>query len=242
MKKNNYKIGIFDSGIGGLTTLKEIKKLLPNESYIYYLDNKNIPYGDKSDDELKIIAKNIINFFDKKKVKIIVIACNTMTTKCIEYLRKTYPDKIFIGTEPAIKVACDKGYKNTLLMVTPATAKSERLFKIINDNAKDDHKITILPCKGLADTIETKDKKRIRYLIYNLLYEYKIYNYDSVVLGCTHYCHIKKIISEIFPNAKLIDGNKGVSKEVKRKLEENNLLTDKKTKGNVVIYKSKDIK
>lgn len=241
MKKNNYKIGIFDSGIGGLTTLKEIRKLLPNESYLYYLDNKNIPYGEKSDEELKTIAKNIVKFFDTKKVKILVIACNTMTTKCIEYLREIYPDKIFIGTEPAIKVACDKGYKNTLLMVTPATAKSEKLYKIIDKNAKEDHKITILPCPSLADTIETKNKNKIKLLVYNLLYEYKIYNYDSIVLGCTHYCHIKNIIKEIFPNAKLIDGNKGVSKEVKRKLEENNLLTDRKTKGTITIIKSKEV-
>ena len=105
------KVGIFDSGIGGLTTYKEIKKLLPNENYIYYADTKNNPYGSKTQDELKQITKNIVNKLITKGAKIIVIACNTATTNCIEYLRKEFPNTIFIGTEPAIKVACDNNFK-----------------------------------------------------------------------------------------------------------------------------------
>ena len=110
----NNKIGMFDSGIGGLTILKELKKLLPNEDYIYYADSKNNPYGEKSDEELMKIVTNIVDFLISKDVKIIVIACNTATTRCIKRLRLMYPNMLFVGTEPAIKVACDNNYKNTL--------------------------------------------------------------------------------------------------------------------------------
>ena len=104
----NRKIGVFDSGIGGITVLKEIIKILPNEDYLYYCDSKNNPYGEKSDIELLEITNNIVNFFIKKDVKIIVVACNTATTRCIKTLRKMYPDILFVGTEPAIKLACSQ--------------------------------------------------------------------------------------------------------------------------------------
>ena len=234
---NNNKIGMFDSGIGGLTVLKELRKLLPNENYIYYADSKNNPYGEKNDEELMNIVTNIVNFLIEKEVKIIVIACNTATTRCINRLRKMYPDMIFVGTEPAIKVACDKNYKNTLVMATPGTIKSERTHELVKLNKRSDQKITLLPCKGLADAIESGNKDRINKVLHKLLDKYTCENIDSIVLGCTHYPHVKKNIKEIFPNAKLIDGNKGVSKQVKRQLESHNLLSNSEKHGKVkMIY------
>ena len=132
----NKKIGIFDSGIGGLTTLKEIQKLLPNEEYIYYADSKNNPYGEKSEEELNNIVTNIVELLLKEDVKLIVIACNTATTRCIKLLREKYPQMIFVGTEPAIKVACDKNYKNTIVMATPNTTASERVKELIINISK----------------------------------------------------------------------------------------------------------
>ena len=152
---NNNKIVMFDSGIGCLTVLKELRKLLPNENYIYYADSKNNPYGEKSDEELMGIVTGIVDFLIEKEVKIIVIACNTATTRCINRLRKMYPDMLFVGTEPAIKVACDKNYKNTLVMATPSTIKSERTHELVKLNKRNDQKITLLPCKGLTETIES---------------------------------------------------------------------------------------
>ncbi len=239
MKKSNYKIGVFDSGIGGLNTLKEIKKVLPNESYIYYADAKNNPYGEKTNEELLDITKNIVNKLIKLNIKLIVIACNTATTTCIKELREMYPDVLFVGTEPAIKVACDKNYKNTLLLATPATAKSDRLYELIESNVKYDQKLSIIPCKGLADAIESKDKKRIYAMIYMLIYDYVSYDYDSIVLGSTHYCYIKKELKKLFKNAEIIDGNKGVAKQVKNLLKKNNLLTDRKEKGTTKFIETK---
>lgn len=234
---NNNKIGMFDSGIGGLTVLKELRKLLPNENYIYYADSKNNPYGEKSDSELMNIVTNIVDFLISRKVKIIVIACNTATTRCINRLRKMYPNMIFVGTEPAIKVACDKNYKNTLVMATPGTIKSERTHELVKLNKKRDQKITLLPCKGLADAIESGNKDNINKVLHKLLDKYVDEDIDSIVLGCTHYPHAKKNIKELFPKVKLIDGNKGVSKQVKRQLESHNLLNDSTTHGKVkMIY------
>lgn len=234
---NNNKIGMFDSGIGGLTVLKELRKLLPNENYIYYADSKNNPYGEKSDEELMSIVTGIVDFLISKEVKIIVIACNTATTRCINRLRKMYPNMIFVGTEPAIKVACDKNFKNTLVMATPGTIKSERTHELVKLNKRKDQNITLLPCKGLADAIESGNKDRVNKVLHKLLDKYTNQNIDSIVLGCTHYPHAKKNIKEIFPNAKLIDGNKGVSKQVKRQLECHNLLSDSTLHGKVkMIY------
>ena len=234
---NNNKIGMFDSGIGGLTVLKELRKLLPNENYIYYADSKNNPYGEKSDSELMNIVTNIVDFLISREVKIIVIACNTATTRCINRLRKMYPNMIFVGTEPAIKVACDKNYKNTLVMATPGTIKSERTHELVKLNKKRDQKITLLSCKGLADAIESGNKDNVNKVLHKLLDKYVDEDIDSIVLGCTHYPHAKKNIKELFPNAKLIDGNKGVSRQVKRQLESHNLLSNSTTRGKVkMIY------
>lgn len=232
------KIGIFDSGIGGLTTLEEIRKLLPNESYIYYADSKHNPYGEKSDEKLYEIVKDIVNKLLEKKVKIIVIACNTATTRCIEKLRNDYPKVLFVGTEPAIKVACDNGYNNTIVMATPGTIASERIHDLISKNQRENQNIYLLPCEGLANAIETNDLKRVSKLLHEYLDEYKDKSIDSVVLGCTHYPHIKKKILNILPNVKLIDGNIGVANRVKYLLEKNKLINKSKKTGTLEIINS----
>ena len=121
----NNRIGILDSGLGGLSILKELrKKVLPNEDYLFYEDSINNPYGSKSDAELLKIVSNVVNFLLKNDCKIIVIACNTATTSCMKRLREMYPDVIFVGTVPAIKMAYDNNYKNTIILSTPYTMNS----------------------------------------------------------------------------------------------------------------------
>jgi glutamate racemase len=235
----NNKIGVFDSGKGGLTTLKEIKKLLPNEEYIYYADSLNNPYGNKTDEALYTIVTNIVDKLISKKVKLIVIACNTATTKCIDKLRKDYKNIIFVGTEPAIKVACDNNYKNTLVMATPSTINSERTHSLLENNIKENENFYLIPCEGLANAIETKNKLKIDELLHKYLDNYIDKKIDSIVLGCTHYPIIKDKIQEFFPNAKLIDGNLGVAKRVKFILEQNNLLSDSKIEGTVEFIQTK---
>ena len=232
----NKKIGIFDSGIGGITTYKEILKLLPNEDYIYYADSKNNPYGEKSVKELKRITSNIVDYLIKKDSKIIVIACNTATTNCIKYLRNKYKDINFIGTEPAIKVACDNNYKNILVIATPCTILSNKTNQLIKRFKKDNQNVYLVSCTGLANAIETNNKKLIKELLDKYLTIYK--DIDAIVLGCTHYIYIKDLIQKYYPDATILDGNIGVAKRVKYILEENNLLSDNK-KGNIRFIKSK---
>lgn len=218
------RIGVFDSGIGGLTVLEELKKLLPNEDYLFYADSKNCPYGEKSDTELYDITSNIVDYLIDRDCKIIVIACNTATTRCIKYLRDKYKDMTFIGTEPAIKVACDRDYKNILVMATPATIASERTSILVNDNKKEYENIYLVPCEGLADAIETDNFKKQEDIVSSIYDEYKDKDIDAIVLGCTHYPHIKDLISKYFTNAELLDGGAGVARETKRQLERMNML------------------
>lgn len=139
-------IGIFDSGIGGITVLKEIIKILPQENYIYYSDSKNNPYGDKSDEEIKKICDDIVQKLIQQNCKVIVIACNTASAKTAKFLRKKYKDILIFAIEPAYKMVHDFAYdKKTLVMATKGTIESEKfnlLFK-----KYDNHKTTLLACK-----------------------------------------------------------------------------------------------
>lgn len=231
------KIGVFDSGVGGLSILNELLKELPYEDFYYYGDSLNNPYGEKSDEELLKITSNIVEKLINKNCKLIVIACNTATTRCMKKLRKIYSNVIFVGTVPAIKVACDKRFKNTLVMATPATIESERTYELIRDNKRYDQNIYLLPCPGLANAIEQNDKEKIKRILQNDFKDYKDKEIDAIVLGCTHYPFIKEEILEEMPNTVLIDGSIGVSKEVKRQLEEHGLLNDERVRK-IEIYNS----
>lgn len=232
------KIGFFDSGLGGLSIFnKTIKNI--NADYIYLADTKNVPYGVKDKREVMGYILENIKILVNLNCDIIVIACNTATTRCIKRLRMMYPDIPFVGTEPAIKVACDNNYKNTLVMATPGTIKAERTHELVKNYKRKGQKIKLLPCKGLADTIEFGTEKDVNRVLHNLLHSYYDKGIDSIVLGCTHYPYAKKNIQKLFPNAKLIDGNKGVSNQVKRVLKSMNLLNNKIEKGSEEIIYNK---
>lgn len=237
----NKKIGVLDSGIGGTTVLNKIVELLPNEEYIYYADTKNNPYGEKCEEELYKIVKEIVTFLiNKKNCKIIVLACNTATTKCMKKLQKEFPDMLFVGTVPAVKVACDNHYKHTLVLATPATIDSERMAELVKDNKKDDQEMILYPCPGLADAIEKERKDKIIQILKKIKQEMQDKKIDSIVLGCTHYPLIKDQIKEYFPNVMLLDGSFGVAQEVKRQLESHNLLSQTST-GNIEYIDSEGI-
>ena len=212
------KIGVFDSGIGGTSVLEAIKALLPDEEYYYFADSKNCPYGEKEDDELYKIVKNNVELLKSWGAEIIVIACNTATTRCIKKLREDYPEYPFVGTEPAVKLAANSKARNILVLATPGTIHSERLETLVHDNQKANQKIKLLSCPGLADTIELNLKNnpaKIKAKLSELLENTDKDSYDCIVLGCTHYSLIKPEIKEFFPSANLIDGNLGIAERVK---------------------------
>lgn len=231
-------IGVFDSGIGGLSVLEELEKVLPNEDFYYYGDSINNPYGEKSDQELLEITSHIVDVLKENGAKIIVIACNTATTRVMKKLREKYPEMIFVGTVPAIKVACDHDSKNTLVMATEATTHSLRTAELIRDNKRKDQNIYLVSCPGLANAIETKNEEKIKNILQETFLPYKDKNIDTIVLGCTHYPFIKKEILEGMPGVKLVDGSHGVSMETKRQLTENNLLDERVHERKIIIYNS----
>ncbi len=217
----NMIIGILDSGIGGKTVLKEIKKLLPNEEYVYFADSENCPYGTKPLDELKQIVSHGAEYLLSKGAKIIVLACNTATTQTIDFLREKYPEVPFVGTEPAIKKACDESADNAkiILLATEGTVHAERTKELVDDNKKPGQTVGIVACEGLARAIEDNNNFAIDEILS------KIENpetFDTVVLGCTHYPIIRDKIQARFSHAKLIDGGEGVAKEVLRVYQEIN--------------------
>ena len=234
----NGRIGLFDSGLGGLSILKELINELPNEDYLFYEDSINNPYGDKSEDELFQITSKIVEYLISNNCKIIVIACNTATTSCMNKLREKYKNMIFVGTVPAIKVAYDCNYKNVINLSTPYTQNSKRVNELINDYKNDDETIYNISGENLANLIELDKKEEIKDLLNNLLSKYKDVA-DDLILGCTHYSLIKEMFKEVLPNTTLIDGVIGVTQEVKRQLVNNNLINKNDKKGTINIVNSK---
>ena len=225
----NEAIGIFDSGIGGVTVLKEILKLLPNENYIYYSDSKNNPYGDKSDDQINELCENIVNLFIEQKCKAIVIACNTASAKCSQYLREKYTDIPFIAIEPAYKMVYDYAYNEpTLVMATKGTIESEK-FNLLY-HTYDNHKTILLPCMGLADIIEEGNEEKIKPYLKEQLEPYRG-KVTNVVLGCTHYPLIEKEIQEVLGQVTFFNGAPYLAKHLQEVLEEKDLINNKGMKG-----------
>ena len=211
------KIGVFDSGKGGMTVLAAIKEKLPDMKYKYIADSKNCPYGEKTDSKLMRIVEKHVESLRDWGANIIVIACNTATTRCIEKLRRKYPELLFVGTEPAIKLAAESGARKVLVMATPGTIASERTMHLLKENQGLGQKIDLLACVGLADVIEAG--KGVSEKLVEVLNGVDR-DYEEVVLGCTHYSLIKPEILKHFPEARLIDGNEGVAKRVKELAEQ----------------------
>lgn len=212
-------IGVFDSGIGGVTVMRELIKMLPNEDYIYYSDTINNPYGDKTNEEIISISDNVVKTLIDKGCKIIVIACNTASAISKDYLRSKYNVPI-IAIEPAYKAVPNN--EKTLVMATNATINSDK-FKILF-NTYDNHNTILLSCSGLADLIEAGNKDKILDYLNNKIGKYK--GVKNVVLGCTHYPLIKKEIEEVLGKVDFYDGSVGVAKHTKEVLEEKSMLNN----------------
>lgn len=234
-------IGVFDSGIGGLSIIEKLRLELPHETFLYYADTINCPYGNKSSSELLEITSNIVSYLQKEGCKLIVIACNTATTKCLKELRNRFPKLIFVGVVPAIKVACDFNYQNTLVLATPATIESERTNELVTQYKRNNQNIYLASCEGLALAIEQGNKEEVNKILDNVLGKYKDKNIDSIVLGCTHYPFIKNEILQRMPQAVLLDGSKGVANEVKHQLQLANITTKNKKEGTVYMINSKNL-
>lgn len=230
-------IGVIDSGIGGVTVLKKLLNELPNEDYIYYSDSINNPYGDKTNEEIISIVDNVVNILINKGVKIIIIACNTASAICKEYLRNKY-DIPIIAIEPAYKVVYDHAKEcKTLIMATKATMNSKNFKKLFNEY--DNHNTILCSCSGLADLIEEGNKEKIINYLNEHISKYK--DVKNVVLGCTHYPLIKDEIKQVLGDVEFFDGSIGVSHHTKEVLIKNNLLSNNK-EGSITFIDSSNNK
>lgn len=209
-------IGILDSGIGGVTVLKEIIKLIPKGHFIYYSDSINNPYGDKSEEEIYSIVKRIVLYFLENNCVAIVLACNTASCICVKRLREEFPKVLFIAIEPAYKMVHDYNpCGKTLVMATEGTLRSEKFLALYHNY--DNNNTILLPCVGLADLIEKGDMNIVLKYLFDNLSQYK--DVENVVLGCTHYPLIKNNIRKVLGKVNFFDGSKGVSKELLRQLK-----------------------
>lgn len=241
LDKKNMPIGFLDSGVGGLSVMKEAIKIMPYENYIYFGDSKNAPYGTKRVEEVRELTFNAVEFLLNKGVKGIVVACNTATSAAVADLRKMYPDLPLVGIEPAVKPAVELNRQgNILIMATPMTLR-ETKFNNLLKKYREVANIIPVPCAGLMEFIEAGILNGTELEVYlnEKLSSYN--NISSIVLGCTHYPFVKNLISKVVgENVVILDGGEGTSREIKRRLDIKGLLSDRKEKGNMQIYNSKD--
>ena len=235
------KIGIFDSGIGGLSVLYEAMQLLPHEQFIYYADEKHVPYGEKTREEIIGYVDEIIQFMIDHDCKAIVIACNTATSADVSILRKEYPDVPVVGIEPALKPAVQfMEHPRVLVMATPMTIREEKFQRLMARYEKD-AEIYPLACPGIVEFVERGELNSagLKAFLYRLLKPYCEGTVDAIVLGCTHYPFVKDAIAEVMGNTvEFFDGGAGVARETRRRLMEKELLYTGDRKGRVIFENS----
>lgn len=237
--KISLPIAVIDSGVGGISVLRELIKIMPEERFLYFGDSKNAPYGTKSRDAVLEITKNNLEMLKKRGIKALVVACNTATSAAVRILREENPDLPIIGIEPAVKPAsqlCES--PRVLVMATPLTLKEEK-FKNLVARFSQKGEFISLPCPGLMELIEEGDLEShlLRDYLKSLFTPYINQKIDGIVLGCTHYPHVKHLICEIWGDrVAILDGGEGTARETRRRIAEKGLL--RSGKGEVEIVSS----
>lgn len=231
--KNNLAIGLFDSGIGGLSVLKQFIKFLPNEKFIYLGDTARVPYGNKSVQTVIEYSKQCAEFLIRKGVKLIVIACNTASAIALEEIRKISDVPVIGMIEPASKAAIiNSQNKNIGIIGTRATISSQAYqLKIKELYKSNDINIYTKHCPLFVPLVEEGYSKHqiTKTVAKEYLTDFLDYNIDTLVLGCTHYPILKPIINELLPNANLIDsGENSAITAIKLLANEGNLIDDEK--------------
>ena len=193
------RIGLFDSGLGGLTVLKTLLKKYPNNEYVYYGDTLNIPYGDKTKEELILLAKKNVDFLLSKNVDMIIVACGTVSSNCLDILKESYNIPIISILEPTIDYLNNSNYQNILVMATHATINSHIFKNNINKN------IYEMETPKLVPIIESNNLVNINKVLHEYLDDY-LNNIDIIVLGCTHYPIIRNYIKSVVgENTNILD-------------------------------------
>jgi glutamate racemase len=235
--KSDY-VGVFDSGVGGMSVLGQLVKFLPNERFLYFGDSANAPYGTRPTPEIRSLTLAAAEKLMARGCKALVVACNTATAAAIADLRAAYPDRIIIGIEPALKVAADHFPGGEIgVMATPATLREEKFDHLLHRFTQNCH-VTKIPAPGLVELVERgiAESPETEALLTPLLSPY-YGKLDAVVLGCTHYPFAASVIQKLLgEGTALLHGGEGTARETRRRLAEAGLLHD--GPGEVIIENS----
>lgn len=236
-------IGIFDSGVGGLSVLRELRSLMPNEDIIYFGDQGHVPYGPRPMGQIQDFSEGITRYLLSQKSKIIVVACNTASAAALKYLRETFPAMHFVGMEPAVKPAAEKTQTGKVgVLATPATFQGA-LYASVVERFANGVELFQDTCNGLVQQIEIGNLNgaETRRILEDALHPMLAKNIDTVVLGCTHYPFVIPLIEEIVgEKVRVIDPAPAVARQVKRLLEAGGELNQNGEKGLVRYVTSGD--
>lgn len=224
--KEEY-IAVFDSGVGGLSVLRELIKRMPRENYLYFGDSANAPYGSKTTEQVRALTMQAAEDLVSRGVKALVVACNTATSAAIHSLREKYPELIVVGIEPALKPAADRFPGGHIgIMATQVTLREEKLAHQVERFPQ--MQVELIPAPGLVELIEDgqTDTPQVEELLGRILSPY-VGKLDALVLGCTHYPFVRDTIGKILGSVTvLLDGGEGTAKQTQRCLEAAGLLND----------------
>ena len=222
---NSSPIGIFDSGIGGLSVWREIARQLPHENTIYFADQIHIPYGPRSLAEIRAFSEAVTRFLLARECKLIVVACNTASAAALKHLRATFPKVSFVGMEPAVKPAAELTRTGVVgVMATPATFQGE-LFASVVERFANGVQLINQVCPGLVEQIEAGHLETPETLLMldRFLAPLRAANADTIVLGCTHYPFVIDAIRRLAPGVNVIDPAPAIARQVDRVLAERGL-------------------
>jgi glutamate racemase len=234
-------IGIFDSGVGGLSVLKKIRRQMPNEAVLYFADQGHVPYGPRGLDEVRMFSEQIARFLLGMDAKLIVVACNAASAAALQYLRQNFPATSFVGMEPAVKPAAESTQSGVVgVLATPATFQGALYASVVERFASG---VTILQdtCPGLVGQIENGelDSAATRNILEKALHPMLAQGIDTVVLGCTHYPFIIPLVKQIVgPEVRVIDPAPAVARQVSRLLELAGLLNPGSSSGVLRFFTS----
>lgn len=241
-------VGVFDSGVGGLSVLGEIERLLPDESLLYVADTGHMPYGEKSPEFIRERCVQVAQFFREQDAKALVLACNTATVAAVADLRQRYPDWPIVGMEPAVKPAAAATRSGIVgVLATTGTLRSAKFVALLDRFANEVQVIT-QPCPGLVELIETGDlhSPELRLLLQGYVQPLLAAGCDTLILGCTHYPFLKPLLATLVPaDVVLVDTGAAVARQLQRLLSGGALLakgparpTQFWTSGSVDIFRN----
>ena len=230
-------IGVFDSGVGGISVLRELVRLMPEENYLYFGDSANAPYGKRTTEDVKKLTLDAAAMLLQRGCKALVIACNTATAAAINDLRRVYPEEIIVGIEPALKMAADRFPGGSIgVMATPVTLREEKFHTQLERFPG----VTVHPI-AVADLVELVENGQTEGAAVEAVLAPVLSPYagklDAVVLGCTHFPFAAKTIFKLLGgNTAVLDGGAGTAQQTRRRLELAGLLHD--GQGSVQIENS----